>query len=169
MKNWITLILLFIATTTVVSTVQATPPSIFKTSVKGDFDSVYKHVYSALENNRLFVVLQPDIGSNLSGFAKRWGDDYNKNKLDRIKSMVFCNAWYANQVSNADPDMLALCPLHLTLTHKKGMTSVVFVRPDMVAKGSDAEEITRELTEYVINAINEGIEASKEDSKDKAE
>ena len=22
--------------------------------------------------------------------------------------MVFCNAWYANQVSNADPDMLAL-------------------------------------------------------------
>lgn len=169
MKNWITLILLCIVSTTVISTVQATPPSIFKASVKGDFDSVYKHVYSALENNRMFVVLQPDIGSNLSGFAKQWGDDYNKNKLERIKSMVFCNAWYVNQVSNADPDMLALCPLHLTLTHKQGVTSVVFVRPDMVAKGSGAEKITIELTEKVINVINEGIEASNQDSKDKAE
>lgn len=155
-KFWITLLFLV-----AISTVHAVPPSIYKVSVKGDFDNVYKHVYSALENNRMFVVLEPDIGARMANFAKRWGDDYNKNKLERIKSMVFCNIWYVNQVSNADPDMVAMCPLHITLTHKQGITSVVFLRPDVLAKGSGAEDIAKQLADHVIKAINEGIENSK--------
>ena len=131
--------------------------SVFKAEVKADFETTYKKVYTALENNRFFVVFEPDIGANIAGFAKRWGEDYNRNKLDRIKSMVFCNGWYANQVSNADPNMLALCPLHITMTHKAGITKVLFVRPDYVAKGTKAEKIAGELTQGAIKAIKEGL------------
>jgi uncharacterized protein (DUF302 family) len=137
--------------------IHASAETVYSTSIKGDFDQVYKHVYQALENNRLFVVFEPDIGDNLGKFAQRWGEDYNRNKLERIKSMVFCNAWYANQVSNKAVNMMAMCPLHITLTHRDGMTSIHFVRPDAVAKGSNAESIARELTELVIKSIKEGI------------
>jgi len=133
---------------------------IYTTSTQGDFDKIYQQLYKSLENNRLFVVFEPDIGANLAGFAKRWGDNYNRNKLDRIKSMVFCNAWYANQVSNMDVRMTAMCPLHITLTQHNKITSVHFVRPDFIAKGTKAEPITRELTELVIKAITEGIKAT---------
>jgi uncharacterized protein (DUF302 family) len=139
--------------------IHASEATVYSTSVKGDFDQTYKNVYQALEKNRLFVVFEPDIGSNLSTFAKRWGKDYNRNKLDRVKSMVFCNAWYANQVSNKAVEMMAMCPLHITLTHHAGMTSIHFVRPDAIAKGSKAESIARELTELVIKSIQEGIQS----------
>lgn len=139
----------------------AATPSVYTASTKGNFDKVYKHVYNALENNRLFVVFEPDIGANLSRFAKRWGENYNRNKLDRIKAMVFCNAWYANEVSNKAAHMTAMCPLHITLTHKAGITSVHFVRPDFVARGTKAESVAKELTEMVIKAINEGIQSYK--------
>ena len=131
--------------------------SVYQVEVQADFDVTYKKVYEALENNRLFVVFEVDIGANLANFGSKW-KDYNINKLDRIKSMVFCNGWYANQVSNADPGMLALCPLHITMTHKDGITNVLFVRPDMVAKGSKAEAVAKDLTRDVIKAINEGLE-----------
>lgn len=130
--------------------------AVYVAEVKQDFETTYKNVYTALENNRFFVVFEPDIGKNISGFAGKW-KDYNLNKLDRIKSMVFCNGWYANQVSNADPDMLALCPLHITMTHKDGVTKVLFVRPDHVAQGSGAEKIAAELTADVIKAIDQGV------------
>ena len=90
-------------------------PGILHWSVKQDLQTVYSSVYKALEDNRFFVVFEPDIGSNLAGFAERWGADYNRNKLSGIRPMVFCSAWYANQVSNLEPRLLALCPLHLTV------------------------------------------------------
>jgi uncharacterized protein (DUF302 family) len=138
-------------------TASADTPAVYVAEVKQDFETTYKQVYASLENNRLFVVLEPDIGANIAGFADKW-KDHNLNKLDRIKSMVFCNGWYANQVSNADPEMLALCPLHLTMTHKAGVTKVLFVRPDFVAKGTKAEAIAKELTAVVIKAIEQGIQ-----------
>ncbi|MDH5611229.1 MAG: DUF302 domain-containing protein [Gammaproteobacteria bacterium] len=132
---------------------------VYTASVQGDFDTIYQNVHDSLENNRLFVVFQPDIGSNLANFTERWGDNYNRNKLDHIKSMVFCNAWYANEISNKDVRMTALCPLHITLIQRNGQTSINFVRPDSIAIGSDAEPVARELTTLVIKAIDEGIEA----------
>jgi len=89
-------------------------------------------------------------------FGKHW-DNYNQNKLERIKSMVFCNGWYANKMSNVDPKFLALCPLRLTMTYKKGVTSVYFVRPDFVVKGTKAEPVAKEITEGVIEAIQQGM------------
>ncbi|MFZ0468366.1 MAG: DUF302 domain-containing protein [Thiogranum sp.] len=119
--------------------------------------AVYKVVYQHLESNNFFVVFEPDIQDNLSHFAERWGEDYNRNKLEGIRAMVFCNGWYANQVSNADPDMLAMCPLHITLVQQLGQTRILFVRPSVVAAGSKAQRIARELEDDVVKAVDAAI------------
>ena len=137
--------------------VHASSESVYSTSVKADFELVYKHIYSALEKHRLFVVFEPNIGANLARFEKRWKEDYNRNKLTKFKSMVFCNAWYANQMSNMDINMTAICPLHITLTQRDGITSIHFVRPDFIAKNSNASSVAKDLTSLVIKAITEGI------------
>jgi len=134
----------------------ADPQAIFSIEKKADFETTYKSVYKALEDNKFFVVFEPDVGASVARFGKKW-ENYNQNKIERIKSMVFCNGWYANKVSNADPDYLALCPLRLTMTHKQGVTKVLFVRPDFVAKGSKAETVASEITEEVIEAIRQGF------------
>jgi hypothetical protein len=46
------------------------------------------------------------------------------------------------------------------VTEKDGLTKVLFVRPDEVAKNSKAAEITRRLTKDVIAAIDAGIKAA---------
>ena len=132
-------------------------PMIYEKQVKGELENTYKQVFNALENNGYYVIFEPNIGKNLAHFKKRWGKDYNKNNLEAIRSMVFCNGWYANQMSNADPQMLALCPLHISLVHKEGMTRILFVRPSLVATGSPAEEVALELEQDVIRTIEGGL------------
>ena len=118
---------------------------------------IYKSVFTALEHNGYFVIVEPNIGKNLSNFAQRWGNDYNKNKLEEIRSMVFCNAWYANKISNADPHMLALCPLHITLIEKGPLTTIIFVRPGKVAADSPARGVAEELEKEVIRIIENAV------------
>ncbi|VAW91549.1 hypothetical protein MNBD_GAMMA23-1046 [hydrothermal vent metagenome] len=132
-------------------------PLVFVHKVKGKMNKVYKRLFTALENNGYYVIFEPNIGRNLAHFSKRWGKDYNKNKLDSIRSMVFCNGWYANKISNEDPNMLALCPLHVTLIHKKGYTSVLFVKPGLVSQGSAANSVALELEQDVIRIIRESV------------
>ena len=134
--------------------VKKVEPSVFERRIKRSEPAVYKQLFSALENNGYYVVFETNIGKNLSRFAQRWGDDYNKNKLDSIRSLIFCNGWYANKVGNADPKMLALCPMHITVTHKKGITSILYVRPSQVAKDSPASKVATELEQDVIRIIN---------------
>ena len=131
----------------------AAAPQVRVWTVDKNLETAYPVVYQALEAHKFFVVFEPDIQSNLSRMAERWGDDYNRNKLDGIRAMVFCNGWYANQVSNADPDMLALCPLHITLVEQGGSTRILFVKPSAVAQGSEAEALAGELEQAVADAI----------------
>jgi len=131
--------------------------SVLVWNIDKDLETSYKTIYKALENNRFFVVFEPDIQRNLSGFAERWGDNYNRNKLQGIRAMVFCNVWYTNEISNADPDMLAMCPLHLTLIQQQGSTRVLFVRPTVVAADSKALAIAKELEQDVSKAMDEAV------------
>jgi len=127
-----------------------------------DLDTAYPVIYQTLEDNRFFVVFEPNIQKNLAGFAERWGENYNRNQLQGIRAMVFCNGWYANEVSNADPDMMALCPLHITLVQQAGKTRVLFVRPTVVAKGSKAESVAMELEQGVAKALDTAVRALSE-------
>ena len=130
---------------------------VFKQQANAPMEKVYPAVYKALEDARFFVVLEPVISDNLQRFAERWGDNYNRNQLSSIRSMVFCNAWYANEVSNADPDMLALCPLRIGLYEKQGNTYVVFARPSVIAASSPAKKVILEAEQDVIKAIKAGL------------
>lgn len=136
---------------------QASSPMIYEKQIKAPIESVYKKIFNALENNGYYVIFEPNIGKNLAHFKKRWGKDYNTNNLEEIRSMIFCNGWYANLMSNTDPQMLALCPLHITIIYKEEMTKVLFVRPSLVASGSPAEKIALELEQDVIRTIEGGL------------
>jgi uncharacterized protein (DUF302 family) len=136
---------------------QADSPLVYQNQVKGELEAVYKRLFTALENNGYYVVFEPNIGKNLAYFAKRWGDDYNKNNLDAIRSMVFYNNWYANKVSNEDPSMLAIYPLHITVIHKADITQVLFVRPSKIAAGSPAEKTAKEMEQDVIRTIERSL------------
>jgi Domain of unknown function DUF302. len=91
------------------------------------------------------VIFEANIGKNLSRFKEKQGVNYNKNNLGGIRSMVFCNGWYPNKVSNADPSMLALCPLHLTVIERSGKAHILFVRPSFVGQGSQALPVLKEI------------------------
>ncbi len=129
--------------------------SVWVHKVDKPVDEIYQSIYKGLEDAKFYVVFEPNIGKSTSRFSERWGSEYNRNQLTQIRSMVFCNGWYANQVGNADPEMLALCPLHITLTEKAGSTKILFVRPSIVAKGSKAEAIALEIENKVIDAIKD--------------
>ena len=130
---------------------------IYKQQVEKPLSLVYDSVYISLEKARFFVVFEPYIGKNLARFSDKWGDDYNRNNISAIRSMVFCNGWYANKVSNLDPDMLGFCPLHLTLFEREGKTTVLFNRPGMIAQNSPARELLMKIESEVIEAIRQGL------------
>ncbi len=140
----------------------AESPAVYEKSFNQNLDTAYKRVYKALEDNGFKVVYEVDIQENLTKFAKKNAvKDFNLNQLEGIKSMVFCNAPLAIKISNADPAMLAMCPLHLTFTQKAGRVTVLFVRPGVIAQGSKAEAPAKELEEKVIKAIEGGLNGAQ--------
>lgn len=153
MKSTLTLLLALLSLNAL-----AESPAVYEKSFDQNLDTAYKRVYRALEGNGFKVVYEIDMLENLTKFAaKNAIKDFNVNQLEGIKSMVFCNGPLAVKISNADPAMLGLCPLHLTLTQKEGKVSVLFVRPGVVAQGSKAEASAKELEEKVIKAIERGL------------
>lgn len=151
-------LLLFVTGLMLAVQAMADSAMVYEKDVTGNMDTTYKQVFNGLENNGYFVIFEPNIGHNLANFKQRWGSDYNKNKLKSIRSMVFSNAWYTNKVANADPQMLALFPLHLTLIYKDGVTRILFTRPSLVATGSPAEKIALEIEQDVIRTIESSVQ-----------
>jgi uncharacterized protein (DUF302 family) len=135
-------------------------PGVMHWDVNQDFNRVYREVYRALEDHQFFVIFEANIGRNLRGYAARWGDNYNRNGLDEIRSMVFCNIGYTNQLSNQDPGMLSLCPLHLTIYQKGPTTTVLFNRPTYIGQGSAAMPLLKEIETGVSAAVESGINAA---------
>ena len=141
-----------------ISSANAQNEAVYKITSDKAMNDVYDKVYASLEEAKFFVVFEPNIGKNIAGFAERWGDEYNQNNLTAIRSMVFCNGWYANQVSNKDPDMLGMCPLRLTLYEKNGVATVLFNRPSAFSANSPAHSLFEEIEIKVINAIKKGMQ-----------
>lgn len=136
----------------------AASPTVYEKSFEKNLDTAYKRISKALADNGFKVVYEIDMLENLTNFAQKNSvKDFNLNKLEGIKSIVFCNGPLAVKISNADPAMLALCPLHLTLTQKAGRVSILFVRPGVIAQGSKAEAAAKELEEKVIKTIESGL------------
>lgn len=131
--------------------------TVFKATSDLPVAQVYKQLYTALEEQKLWVVFEANVGKSIAGQKARMGDSYNTNKLDTIQVMVVCNAWFANEVSNLDPDMLALCPLRVTVISRAEQTTVLFARPTVMAKNSPAFQYIQTLEDKVISAINKVV------------
>ena len=140
-----------------ISTGSAESHNIYKQSAPIPLELAYTRVYASLEQNNFWVIEEINIGQSLSRFEEKWGDEYNQNKLTAIRVMIVCNGWYANQVSNKDPDMLALCPIRITLYEKDNKTSVVFARPSVIANGSPAESVVLEIENIIIKSIQDAM------------
>ena len=154
-----TLVFLFALLST---NVFAESPTVYEKSVDQSLETAYPRIYKALESNGFKVVYEVDMLENLTkSAAKNAIKDFNLNQLEGIKSMVFCNGPLAVKISNADPTMLAMCPLHLTFTQKAGRVTVLFVRPGVIAQGSKAEAPAKELEEKVIKAIESGLDRAQ--------
>ena len=165
MKIWFKCLIICFYIALSMNNVQAANDNVFEYSVERPMNLVYGALYEALEDDGFYVVFESNIGKNLSRFADKWGDNYNRNKLDAIRSMVFCNGWYANAVSNADPGMLALCPLSLTLIERDKKTTALFARPTVIAKGSKAEKVLLRVENDVIAVIKQSMSLKKEDQR----
>jgi uncharacterized protein (DUF302 family) len=135
----------------------AAPPAVQVNRTDLALDEAYRRVYEALEAHQFWVVFEADLGARMARFKERWGEDYNRSGLSGAKSMVFCNIAWTNRIASADPDMLALCPLHLSLYARAGRTTVTWLRPSAIAQGSQAEsqaaELERELAAIVAEAL----------------
>jgi len=136
----------------------AAPPGVYVKGTDLPMDAAYSRIYKALEANKFWVVFEADLASRMARFADKWGDDYNRQDLSAAKSMVFCNIWWTNRIAGADPNMLSLCPLHLSLYEKDGKTSVTMLRPSVAAQGSDALKEAAELEKELIGVIEGALE-----------
>jgi hypothetical protein len=135
-------------------------PGVMQWDVEQDSNRVYREVYRALEDHQFFVIFEANIGRNLRGYAARWGENYNRNGLNEIRSMVFCNVAYTNQLSNQDPGMLSLCPLHITVVQKDHTTSILFNRPTYIGQGSAAMPLLKQIEAEVSEAVESGINSA---------
>jgi len=154
--SWLTLVVLFLPAAFVCA--EESNQTVYMQQVDKPLSSVYDKLYKSLEDARFFVVFEPNIGKNLARFSDKWGDDYNRNNISAIQSMVFCNGWYANKVSNLDPDMLGFCPLHLTLYERDGKTTVLFNRPGTMVQNTPAKDLLIKIENEVIEAIQQGLQ-----------
>jgi hypothetical protein len=154
MKRQLVLLILFLLP----FNVSADGSSVYEKSGNTTIDEAFESVYQELEQRNFYVIFEANIGKNISRFKEKWAGDYNKNNLGGIRSMVFCNGWYANKVSNTDPSMLALCPMRLTVIERSGKAHILFIKPSFIGQHSAALPVLQEIEDTVIEAINAAME-----------
>jgi len=136
----------------------AAPTGVYSYSADVPLDEAYVSLHAALEENHFWVVFEADLGARMASMKENFGDNYNRQGLSGIKAMVFCNIGWANRLASADPDLLSLCPLHMTLFEQAGRTTVVLSKPTVIAAGSPAADVAAELettlTELVRKALS---------------
>ncbi len=135
----------------------AANPSVFEKNAQLPLQQAVRALNHRLDAAGYAVVDELSISENLKRMASKWGDDYNRNQIEGITALVFCSGWYVNQVSNLDPQLLGLCPLHITLTHKAGITTALFNRPTAIARNSPAQKTLQEVEDEVIQAIEAAL------------
>ncbi len=129
---------------------------IFKLTIDKKIDLIYPQLIQALDSNHLIVVSQIDILKKFrqAGLPKKFGKEFNTSELSAIKAIIACNGFFGNYISNTDPDMMALCPIRITLIEKDGKTTLLFVKPSPVAQDSKAYDIVSKLEKKVISTLN---------------
>ena len=158
MHLWSPMLLLVLTTAFAPRVLAEGPEGVFVLQAPFEAAEAYDRVYRALEAEEFWVVFEANMGDRMARFAERWGADYNRNELGGIKAMVFCNMEWTNHIANADPLLLGLCPLHLTVYERRGETFIVFPRPSYIARGSPGATRAAELEAVLRGILEKALE-----------
>lgn len=133
--------------------------NVYKSVFHAPMDEVYENVMIQFQVEKLVVVWELDILEEFKkkGLDKKFGKNFNTSGLTSVKTFVACNGKVGNAVMNADADMMAYCPIRITLTEKDGVTSVLYVRPTSAPKDSKAYVELEKLEKQVIKAIEDSM------------
>lgn len=129
--------------------------SVFTKTFDAPMAKVYPKIMNSFDNAHLIVVSEIDILAKFkaAGLPEKFGKKFNTNNLTGIKAIIACNGWFGNAVANTDPEMMAFCPVRVTLVEKDGKTSVMYVRATVASKESKAYPVLEKLEAKVIQAI----------------
>lgn len=133
--------------------------SVYTKTFDASMDEVYTKLLASFKKSKLIVVSEIDIMAKFkeAGLPKKFGENFNTNKLDGIKAVIACNGWFGNEVANSDPEMMAFCPIRVTLVEKEGKTSVMYVRASVAPQDSKAYGVLQKLEAKVISAIESSL------------
>jgi len=134
------------------------PAGVVKLQTQLQADAVYDRVYKALESQRFWVVHEDNLGERMARNAEQRAVDYNRNRLGTVRSLAFGNLEWTNALANADPDLLAFFPLHLTVFERGGTSYLVLPRLAILAKDSPGESRVRELEAEVRRILEQALE-----------
>ncbi|MDQ1263464.1 MAG: hypothetical protein QG559_465 [Campylobacterota bacterium] len=134
--------------------------NVYSVTFNAPIDKVENNMLTKFQAENLVVAWQLDILDefNKRGLVKKLGDKYNTGKLSNVRTLVACNGMIGNDIMNADPTMMAYCPIRITLTEKDGKTTVLYVRPTSAPKDSKAYPHLVKLEKKVTKAIEDSME-----------
>ena len=129
--------------------------AVYTKSYDAPMAEVYPKIIASFDNSHLIVVSEIDILAKFkaAGLPKKFGKNFNTNHLTGIKAIIACNGWFGNEVANADPKMMAFCPVRVTLIEEDGKTTVTYVRASVANPESKAYPTLQKLEAKVIKAI----------------
>jgi uncharacterized protein (DUF302 family) len=138
----------------------AAETNVYKVVYNSPVDKVLANILAKFATEQLVVVWQLDILEEFKakGLDKKFGADFNTAGLTAVKTLVACNGMLGNGIINSDSDMMAFCPIRITLTEKDGKTSVLYARPTSAPKDSKAYPMLVKLEKKVISAIEASME-----------
>ncbi|WP_170175835.1 DUF302 domain-containing protein [Sulfurimonas crateris] len=140
--------------------VWAAESNVYKVSYNAPVDKVLDNMLAKFKQEMLVVVWQLDILEEFKhkGLDKKFGENFNKAGLTAVRTLVACNGKFGNDIINQDSDMMAYCPIRITLTEKDGVTTVLYVRPSSAPRDSKAYQSLVKLEKKVTKAIEESME-----------
>ena len=129
--------------------------SVYTKTYTAPASEVYAKLIKALDEAHLIVVSEIDILAKFkaAGLPKKLGKEFNTNNLTAIKAIIACNGKFGNSIANSDPQMMAFCPVRITVVEKEGKTSVLYVRPTSGTQESKAHASLEALEKKVISTI----------------
>ena len=138
----------------------AAETNVYKVTYNVGVEKTLENMLKQFKAEGLLVVWQLDILAEFKerGLDKKLGEDFNRPKLDAVRTMIVCNGMLGNAIVNADADMMAYCPVRITLTEKDGVTTILYVRPSSAPRDSKAYPALLKLE----NKVTKAIEASME-------
>ena len=119
-------------------------------------EKYYPKLQEAIKTNHMNILYELNLLEKFkkAGYAKRFGKDFNKNHLKAVKTVLICNGYVGNLISNIDPDMMTLCPLRLTLISRAWGTKVVFLKSSHLAASKKVKQLLSTLDDILIHTIN---------------